>query len=46
MQVYHCMTQPQKFSLNCPKGTNWTKWAKKNMDNGDIKETQIPGHIP
>ena len=46
MQVYHCMTHPQKFSPNCPKGTNWTKWAKKIMDNGDIKEKQIPGHIP
>ena len=45
MQVYHCMTHPQKFSPNCPNRTNWTKWAK-NMDNGDIKETQIPGHIP
>ena len=26
--MLHCMTHPEKFSPNCPKGTNWTKWAK------------------
>ena len=24
MQIYYCMTQPQKFPHNCPKGTSWT----------------------
>ena len=46
MQVYYCMTHAQKFPHNCPKGTNWTNGEKKILDNGDIKETQIPGHIP
>ena len=23
MQVYYCISHPQKFPHNCPKGTNW-----------------------
>ena len=29
MQVYHCMTHPPKVFTQLPKGTDWTKWAKK-----------------
>ena len=45
MQIFHCMTHPQMFSPNCLKGTIWTR-GKTFLDNGDLKETQIPGHIP
>ena len=34
MQMFHCMTHPQKFTPNCPKGTKWTKWAKKLWTKG------------
>ena len=37
--MYDCIIHPQKFPLNCPKGTELDIRGIKYQDNGDKKET-------